>query len=344
MKAMGFPLPPEDLEHVFNAAGECWSGLEGRRVLFTGASGFFGSWMLESFLYAGTRLGLPFRAIAVSRDAKRFSKSLPQLACDPRVEILESDAATLPIPDGPVDYLVHSLVPDAGTRLPEMDAFFRAATDRLLDIAVRKTSRAFLLCSTGAVYQPKVPPAPFSEDDLLVPPDGPISYGQIRRRIEDRCHNALAGSRTALKIARGFAFVGPRLPLDANFAIGNFIRDALAGGPIIIQGDGTAVRSYLYASDMAAWLWRVLLNGRPGSASNVGSGIAMTIAGTAREVADAIAPGANICILGRDDARSYYMPEISAESLYPPSVPRIALREAILKTANFASPGDLFPK
>jgi nucleoside-diphosphate-sugar epimerase len=284
MKAMSLPLPPEDLEHIFHHAGGCWSHLDGKRVLFAGASGFFGSWMLESLLYAGTKSGLPFRAIALTRDARRFSESLPHLAGDPRVEILESDVATMPVPDGPIDYVVHSLVPDPGTVLPEMDAFFRSATGRLLDFAVHKSSRAFLLCSTGAVYLPKVPPNPFSEDDPLVPLDGAVSYGQIRRRVEDQCRNALSNSPVALKIARGFTFAGPRLPLDGQFAVGNFIRDALAGGPIIVKGDGSPIRSYLYAADMAAWLWTILLKGETGRAFNVGSEESVSIGKLAQQI------------------------------------------------------------
>ena len=101
MTAMNCPLPPDDLRHVGQSVGSGWHQVRNARVLFTGASGFFGSWLLETFLYAGTWLDLPFRAIALTRDAARFSKSLPHLAGDPRVEILESDAAVMPVPDGP---------------------------------------------------------------------------------------------------------------------------------------------------------------------------------------------------------------------------------------------------
>ena len=279
---MSPPLPQEDLEHVFHHAGACWSRLEGRRVLFTGASGFFGSWMLESLLYAGTKAGVPLRAIAVTRNARRFSEYLPHLADDPRVEILEADAATMSAPEGPVDYVIHSLVTGAGTSLGDQEVFFRSATERLLDVASAKKAEGFLLCSTGAVYQPDDPPGPFGEDDPRVPIDAPVSYGQIRRNVEDQCLMAWTDQRLPLKIASGFAFVGPRLPLDAGFAIGNFIGDGLAGRPIVVKGDGTAVRSYLYAADMAAWLWTILLGGPAGGTFNVGSEEAVSIADLAR--------------------------------------------------------------
>jgi dTDP-glucose 4,6-dehydratase len=143
-------------------------------------------------------------------------------------------------------------------------------------------------------------------------------------------------------IARCFAFAGPHLPLDQHFAIGNFIRDAIGNTPIHIKGDGTPLRSFLYMSDLAAWLWTILAKGHADRAYNVGSDEAVSIAQLAQLVAATLRPdgkGSSSLRVQIDGtaqpgaAPATYVPDISRAADELALRPTVSLAEAIRRTA-----------
>jgi dTDP-glucose 4,6-dehydratase len=163
--------------------------------------------------------------------------------------------------------------------------------------------------------------------------------GQAKRAAEHLC--ALVGEQHGLEtvVARCFAFVGPDLPLDAHFAIGNFIRDALTADAITVSGDGTPLRTYLDQSDLAHWLFTLLEHGRPGQAYNVGSDEVISISALAHLVRDILAHNKPVHIQGQPNpgaARNRYVPDIrKAQQELSLSV-TVPLAEAIRRTGAAA--------
>jgi dTDP-glucose 4,6-dehydratase len=186
-------------------------------------------------------------------------------------------------------------------------------------------------------------------EDYIGSPEwlGPKSaYAEGKRVAEQMCAAAAKESAIHFAIARCFAFVGPHLPLDQHFAIGNFIRDALEGNAIQIRGDGTPMRSYLYAADLAIWLWTMLLDTKSDAdptVLNVGSGDAISIRDLARMVAEEVNPSLRIEVAGRHEPGQrleQYVPDVTMAERCLGLRPRIGLREAIRRTAAWYGDAD----
>ncbi len=293
-----------DLDEVLTRTGDLWTALRGARIFLTGGTGFFGCWLLETLLWANDTHQLDASVVVLTRDRRAFERKVPHLARHRAVSIHDGDVRTCTFPAGPFSHVVH-----AATESRAVDgqrdrmALFETIVDgtrRTLEMARRTGARRFLLTSSGAVYGRQPSELSHVPEDFPGAPDAadPANVYAEGKRAAELLSALHADADLQPTIARCFAFVGPYLPLDMHFAVGNFIRDALGGGPIQVSGDGTPYRSYLYAADLAVWLWTILLRGEPLRAYNVGSETVISIADLARLVARVAGGGASVRIAG----------------------------------------------
>ena len=283
-----------DLENILDRTESLWQELRGQRILVTGATGFFGCWLLESFAWANARLNLNAHAVGLSRHPDVLAQKARHLALDPAITLHAADVRHGDFPPGAFSHVIHAAT-EASAKLNNESPLVMfdtivEGTRRALQFSIASSVSRFLLVSSGAVYGTQPAQVSHINESFNGAPDtlNPASaYGEGKRSAEMLC--TLASSpRLNITIARCFAFVGPYMQLDAHFAIGNFISDAVQGRPILVKGDGSPVRSYLYASDLAVWLWTMLFKGQSKRAYNVGSEDALSIADVAREVAVAM--------------------------------------------------------
>jgi nucleoside-diphosphate-sugar epimerase len=282
------PLPDEDLEHVLAHTRELWAGARGGNFFITGGTGFFGLWLLESFTRANDVLGLDMRAVVLTRDPAAFARKAPHLAKRADLTFVPGDMRSFAFPAGKFSHVIHAAgdtsIPAAGADPEPIREAIIEGTRRVLDFVASAGAKKFLLTSSGAAYGPQPSDLTHIPEEHGLRPVTP--YGVGKQVSEQLCLGLAREAGFECKVARCFAFVGPHLPLDAHFAIGNFIRDARRGGPIRVVGDGTPTRSYLYAADLAVWLWTLLFAAPAGRVYNVGSDDDRSIAAHARLVGE----------------------------------------------------------
>jgi dTDP-glucose 4,6-dehydratase len=333
------------LERLLAQTQGLWDELRGAKIFITGGTGFFGSWLLESFIYANRKLGLSAQATILTRDEASFRAKCPHLAAVAELSFCKGDIRTFDFPKGEFTHVIHAAT-EASDKLNRenpglMKDVIVSGTRRALEFAEHCGAKKFLLTSSGAVYGRQRPEVTHVDEDdpgVSAPLNPSSAYAEGKREAERLC---VAAARPGFepKIARGFAFVGPYLPLETHFAIGNFIRDALRGQSIEIKGDGAPYRSYLYGSDLAAWLWTILLKGKAGRPYNVGSERRVSIAELAQITASVINPKIVVRIAQKPvpgNAPAQYVPSTQRAQKELGLQETVSLEDAIRRTAHWA--------
>lgn len=272
------PITDFDLQAILENARESWSVFNDRRWLLTGCTGFFGQWLTQS-LVAASKQGLcrP-QLVLLTRHIGTALENNPWLKNASFIEWVEGDIRQPLPPTTSFDGVIHGATSASTTfNLEHPEVMLNTiieGTRCILREAQQRKVRDLLFISSGGIYgtQPsELTHVPESYVGGADPLKRGAAYGIGKRTAEFLCAEWARETEARVTMARCFAFVGPYLPLTAHFAIGNFINDALNGRNIQVNSDGSPFRSYLYGTDLAVWLLRLLSHGQNLKAYNVGS-------------------------------------------------------------------------
>lgn len=279
-----------------------------QRIFITGGTGFFGKSILDYRMRHPEFLRDADITI-LSRHPDAFVATNPKLAQQPGVGFVAGDVRTFSSTNftnyTDFDTIIHAATAAVTTLSDdEMYSTIVDGTRNVLAFAKVCDAKRLLFTSSGAVYGPQT--TSVAEDAATVPT---TAYGRGKLAAERLC----IASGIPTLIARCFAFTGPYLNRRIHFAIGNFIQDCLDNKPIVIKGDGTPLRSYLYADDLVEWLFAILDRGEPGRPYNVGSPHGLSIRNLAKTVRAALGTTNDIQVLGTPTGSppSVYVPDTS---------------------------------
>ena len=284
--------------------------LNHQTILVTGGTGFMGKWIAEMVCYINSTYLFQIKLILLGRDIEKFKKEVPHLAKKSFIHLVEQDVRNLHDLPEEIAWVIHAAgTPDnrehASQPLRTIETIYKG-THAILDACFRLPNLQKLVhISSHTVYGKVESHSLIKESEVGKVECNTVNsaYAESKRMAETLCAIYRNQQHLPIIIVRPFAFVGPYQSLEKPWAINNFIRDALLGGPIRILGNGATIRSYLYGSDMAFWLLKILVKGKSGNTYNIGSGESISLNDLAKKITELI--DKKISIISKSAKESY---------------------------------------
>jgi nucleoside-diphosphate-sugar epimerase len=219
--------------------------------------------------------------------------------------------------DVPVDLVLHAALPSTSTPPGgELELFDIAClgVEHVMKHAAFSGSRRTMVLSSGAVYGDAS--LPVSEFVSLGPVPPTDTYARAKREVEAVARSFTRTNHDIL-VARLFTCFGEGYRSHNHLAHVSLLRQARAGGPLMLKGDGASIRSYLAGEDLGLWLL-ALLSRRGCDTVNVGSDTVMSIRDLALLVAQCAGlDQTKISFAGESaGARNYFVPDITKARNY----------------------------
>jgi len=294
-------------------------------VIVTGGAGFLGSHLVTRLLRDGHRV------TALDDLSTGSWSNLDHVRRDPNLELVEHDVCKPYTTDAERIY---------NLACPASPPRYRAAPIRSTLVSVlgtlyalreaERTGARVLQASTSEIYgDPEVHPQPESYRGR-VNPVGPRScYHEGKRCAESLCADFARLGIADVRIARIFNTYGPRMALDDGRVLVTFVRQALAGEPLTIHGDGTQTRSMCHVDDLVEGLVALMEDTDHDSPVNLGNPEETTVLDLAHAVRELV-PGATFeLVAARDDDPARRCPDIALARRLFGFAPKVGLREGL---------------
>jgi nucleoside-diphosphate-sugar epimerase len=333
-----FGLPKAEIENAVSRVREPLDQIDGQKVVILGGTGFIGKW-LTAIILTAIRGGLNTELLVVARKKPHLWFQLSDIPCGTNVSFLEHDLSmTIPneildadqliIAATPTSYVHGNLNDLAISRVAhligqKLGSYSHNPSDRL---------KYVLHLSSGAVYRDSHtqfhklketdPILKHTDDTYVVAKIGIENSLRLRQTKQE---NAMCSN------LRLFAFYGPSLPLDAHFAIGNFMQDAIRNRAIRITGNPGTIRSYLHVSDLCRAIIRFMAKPKNGD-FNIGSENALDMASLAANFAQMFGlPDPSIEKNAHLSSLTHYVPSTSKAESHINKLEAVDLNEGLLR-------------
>jgi dTDP-glucose 4,6-dehydratase len=258
--------------------------LDGARVVVTGGAGFLGSHLCDALLSAGAEV------VCLDNFSTGSDDNVAHLFGHPRFRMVVQDVTTYLWVPGHVEAVLHLASPASPIdylKLPIQTLKVGSlGTHNALGLAKEKGAR-FLMASTSEVYgDPQVHPQPESYWGHVNPVGPRGVYDEAKRFSEALAFAYHRSHGIEIRIPRIFNTYGPRMRMNDGRAVPTFIRQALAGEPLTVHGEGTQTRSLCFVDDLIDGLVRLLVSDETGPV-NLGSDYELTMSELAELIVEA---------------------------------------------------------
>jgi len=303
------------------------------RAVVTGGSGFLGSHLCERLLGDG------YEVVCVDNFCTGTPQNVGHLIEHPGFRLIRMDVTDYIHVVGPVDLVMHFASPASPIdylQLP-LETLKVGSIGTLHAVGLAKEKKArFVLASTSETYgDPKVHPQPESYWGNVNPVGPRGVYDEAKRFGEalTMAYRRTAGVDTG--IVRIFNTFGPRMrPFDGR-AIPTFIRQALAGEPITVAGDGAQTRSVCYVDDLVEGIVRFAATDHPGPV-NIGNPHEISVLALAELIRDLCDSGSRVEFIERpQDDPSVRQPDIALARDLLGWEPKIEMVDGLRRTIEW---------